>query len=59
MMKYIPGGVAAVLAFIALKIIGAFPFTRLWLEVIIFFAAYIVIAVAVERALRGYGTKKR
>ena len=38
---------------------GLFLPNTLWLEIVIFFGAYIVLTVAVERALRRYGTKRR
>ena len=59
MIKYVPGAVAAIASFVILKVVGLFLPNTLWLEIVIFFGAYIVLTVAVERALRRYGTKRR
>ena len=54
MLKYVPGTVAAIAAFAAIRIT---PWLQsFWLEGLVFLTAYLVVAVSVDKALTRYGT---
>ncbi len=56
MMSYIPGFVAAIIAFVVLKLISWIDSTAL--QAFIFLAAYGVAAVGIEKGMKRYGADK-
>ncbi len=54
-IHYLPGFLAAAIAFAVLRIVMVFDLQSMALELLIFLAAYLVVAVLAERAMRAYG----
>jgi hypothetical protein len=55
-IKFVPGLIAAIAAFIVLKLtawIGS-----LWFQVLVFFGVYIFVAISVEIGMRRYSQKQ-
>ena len=57
MIRFLPGLAAAVAAFGGLKLAGWLG-SALWLELVVFLATWMVVAVVVDRGMRRYGTPK-
>ncbi|MDH4109234.1 MAG: hypothetical protein OEW35_13020 [Gammaproteobacteria bacterium] len=55
MLRYIPGLIGAIGAMIAFRLLGALDFS---LRLVIFIAVYIVVTVAVDRAMMRYGKQR-
>jgi hypothetical protein len=55
MLKYIPGLVAAVIAYVALKLMNWFSDPGLGTQTVVFFVVYFVVAVVVDKAMSQYG----
>ena len=56
MMRYIPGFVAAIIAFVVLKLVSWMDSTAL--QAFIFLASYGVVAVGIEKGMKRYGAGK-
>ncbi len=54
-MRYIPGLVGAVAAMVAFRLLSMLDFS---LRILIFFAVYLAVTIAVDKALSRYGKKK-
>ncbi len=54
-LQYVPGVVAATVAFGATKIVA---WTEIGFEFGIFFGAYLVVLLSVDRGMKRYGTRK-
>lgn len=54
-VHYLPGLLAAAVAFVVLRVVMALDLQSMFLELLIFLAAYLVVAVLAERAMRAYG----
>ena len=54
-IHYIPGLLAAAIGFAVLRVVALLNLQSMALELLIFLAAYLVIAVLAERAMRAYG----
>lgn len=55
-IKFVPGLIAAIAAFIVLKLtawIGS-----LWFQILVFFGVYIFVAISVEIGMRRYSQKQ-
>jgi hypothetical protein len=52
-LRYVPGVVAASVAFVATKIVA---WTEIGFEFGVFLAAYLVVVVLVDRGMKRYGT---
>ncbi len=59
LMRYIPGLIAAVCAFAALRFAIFLGVTEIGWQMLVFFLAYIIVAVAADRAMTAYGTSAR
>lgn len=58
-IRIVPGFIAAIVAFIALKLLIFFGSTALGLQILVFFLVYIIAAVAAEKAMSAYGKANR
>ncbi len=54
-LQYVPGVVAATVAFGATKIVA---WTEIGFEFGVFLGAYLVVLLSVDRAMKRYGTRK-
>ena len=54
-MRILPGLIAAVVALVALKLISVIGLAGLTAEIFVFVIAYIVVALAADKAMKGYG----
>lgn len=54
MLRYIPGLIGAVVAMVAFRLLSMFDFST---RVLIFFVAYLVVTISVDKALARYGRK--
>ncbi|MEJ2166675.1 MAG: hypothetical protein P8X90_14200 [Desulfobacterales bacterium] len=52
-IKFVPGFIAAVVAFIVLKLVALVG--SLWLQIVVYFGAYLVVAIFAEIAMTRYG----
>ncbi len=57
MIRFLPGFVAAVAAYLAMKLLGWIN-QSLSFEILLFFGTYIVVTVIVDTAMKKYGEKK-
>ena len=57
MVRYLPGFVAAIAAFIVLQIFGWVK--SLSFEILLFFGTYVVVTAVVDTAMKKYGDKIR
>ncbi|MGF1641420.1 MAG: hypothetical protein ACFCUO_10775 [Rhodospirillales bacterium] len=57
-VRLLPGLIAAIAAFVALKLLLFVDLTSLGFEIVAFFVVYIVVAIAADRAMRAYRDKK-
>jgi hypothetical protein len=55
-IKYVPGFVAAIIAFVVLKLVSWMDSTAL--QAFIFLAAYGVVVVGIEKGMKRYGAGK-
>jgi len=55
MLRYVPGLVGAVAALVAFWMLGVLDFT---IRILIFFAVYLVVTIAIDRAMSRYGKDK-
>ena len=55
MLRFLPGIIGAACAFVALKILVILEIITLWLEVGIYAVVFIVVSLAVDRAMSRYG----
>jgi len=51
----VPGFIAAIVAFVALKLIALVG--SLWLQIVVFFGVYLFVAIFAEIAMTQYGQK--
>lgn len=58
-VRFIPGLIAAIAALVAMRLVGIFGFISDTLQVIVFIVTYIVVAIAVDGAMRTYGKHDR
>lgn len=58
-VRYLPGVVAAMAAFGVLKLTAFFGITSLAYEMLAFLAAYLILAVLVDKAMVRYGRSGR
>lgn len=58
MLRWVPGIVAALAAFAALKLFQLFDAQSLLLDLVVYLACYLVVAGLVDRAMAAYGRKK-
>jgi membrane protein implicated in regulation of membrane protease activity len=56
-IKFVPGFIAAIAAFVVFKLIAWIG--SLWLQVLVFLGVYAFVAVSVEMAMRRYGQKQQ
>jgi hypothetical protein len=56
-VRLVPGLIAAVAAFVALKLLLFVNLTSLGFEIAAFFVVYLVVAVIADRAMRAYRDK--
>ena len=56
-VRFLPGFVAAITAYMALKLIG-WVRQSLSFEIFLFFGTYVVVTVVVDAAMKRYGEKK-
>ena len=54
-IKFVPGFIAAIVAFVALKLISLVG--SLWLQIVVFFGIYLFVAIFAEVAMTRYGQK--
>ena len=54
MLRYIPGLLGAVAAMVAFRLFGMLDFS---FRILIFFAVYLVVTIAVDKAMARYGNK--
>ncbi len=54
-LRYVPGVVAAVIAFVATKIVA---WTQIGFEFGVFLGAYLVTVVSVDRGMKRYGARR-
>lgn len=52
-IKFVPGFIAAIVAFAALKLIALVG--SLWLQIVVFFGVYLFVAIFAEIAMTRYG----
>ena len=57
MIKYVPGFIAAVAAYLILKVFGWIE--SLSTEILLFFGTYLIVAVIADVAMKQYGGKKK
>ncbi len=55
-IKFVPGFIAAIVAFVVLKLISLVG--SLWFQILVFFGVYLVVAVFAEIAMTKYGQKQ-
>ena len=53
-LRYVPGVVAATVAYVATKIVA---WTEIGIEISVFIGAYLVMVGSVDRAMKRYGTR--
>ena len=53
LIKFVPGFIAAVIAFVVLKLVALVG--SLWLQIVVFFGVYLFVAVFAEIAMTRYG----
>ena len=53
LIKFVPGFVAAVVAFVVLKLVALVG--SLWLQIVAFFGVYLFVAIFAEIAMTRYG----
>ena len=58
-LRFVPGLIAAVVAFIALKLLFWFGFAALIYEILVFVLVYIAVVVVVDRAMTAYGSPRK
>lgn len=56
-IKFVPGFIAAIAAFAALKLIALVG--PLWLQIFVFFGVYLLVAIFAEVAMRRYGQRSQ
>ncbi len=56
-VRFLPGFVAAIAAYMALKLIGWVK-QSLSFEILLFFGTYVVVTVVVDAAMKKYGNQK-
>ena len=56
LMRLLPGLIGAAAALVALKLIHLVGLEGLTAEIIVFLVAYLVVALAVDRAMKRYGS---
>jgi membrane protein implicated in regulation of membrane protease activity len=56
--RFLPGLIAAAIAFVALRLVALLKLQSLSLELLIFLLVYIVVAVLADQAMRSYGRPK-
>ena len=54
-MKFVPGLIAALTAYIALKVLGSLGGLSLEAEIMVFFVVYVIVAMVADKAMIGYG----
>jgi hypothetical protein len=59
LIRYLPGLIAAIVAFAALKFAIFLGATQIGWQILVFFIVYIIAAVAAERAIIAYGRSAR
>ena len=58
-IRYLPGLIGAVAAFVTLKVLILLGFATLGFEILGFSAVYLVVTVLADKAMRAYRTTKR
>ena len=58
MVKYLPGFIAAVLAYVILRLVSLAD-TTFWVQTLVFFAVYVVGAISFEIAMKNYRGSSR
>jgi hypothetical protein len=59
LIRYVPGLIGAIIAFAALKFAIFLGTASTGWQMVVFFLTYIIITVAVDRAMTAYGTPAR
>ena len=59
LIRYVPGLIGAIIAFAALKFAIFLGATQTGWQMLVFFLTYIIVAIAVDRAMIAYGTPAR
>lgn len=59
LMRYLPGLIAAIVAFAALRFAMFLGMTQIGWQMLVFFLVYIIVAVAADRAMAAYGRSSR
>ena len=57
-IRIVPGAIAAAGAFVTIKVLGVLGLGTLLTDAVVFGAVYLVLAISLERAMRGYGAPK-
>ena len=58
MLRHVPGIAGAAGALVVLKLIAPIESVSLWLEIVIYAAVYVAVAVAVDGAMARYGRNR-
>ena len=58
MLRFFPGIAGAAGAFAALKLVASISSLVLWLEIVIYGAVYVALAIVVDRAMARYGRRR-
>lgn len=58
-VRYLPGLIGAVAAFVALKLLILLGVSSLGFEILAFFVVYLVVTVLTDKAMRAYRTSGR
>lgn len=59
LVRLVPGLVAAGAALLTMELVSLFGFISLSARIFVFFAAYLAIAIIVDRAMAAYGDSSR
>jgi membrane protein implicated in regulation of membrane protease activity len=54
-IKFVPGFIAAIVAFVVLKLVALVG--SLWVQIVVFFGVYLFVAIFAEIAMERYGQK--
>jgi cation transporter-like permease len=57
LIKFVPGFIAAIVAFAVLKLVSLVG--SLWLQILVFFAVYLFVAIFAEIAMTRYGQNRQ
>ena len=58
MLRFFPGLAGAAAAFVVIKVVAPIANVVLWLEIVIYAAVFLVVAVTADRAMARYGRNR-